>query len=318
MRVFVVIPVHNHVEHTTRCLDCLGRQTWSEWTAVVVDGGSTDGSANILAERYPQTVILRGDDRLWWTGATARGVDYARPNAQPTDFVLFLNNDTEFDEGYLATLVDVSLKHDRALTGSLGVAGSDPSHILHSGVCWDWRHVQSRKIPIESGADSTTRINTLPGRGTLVPIEVFKRVGNLRHRWLPHYQADYEFACRAARAGFGLVVSYNAVVRVDTDTTGSEGDLATPLSPARLCHLLFSRRSIRNVRYRTTYIALACPWRYKLRNFLALMLATVLLISNVPPLYQIKSALLRLLPTHTQQWLIQRRMLAPPRAVEST
>lgn len=310
MCIYVVIPVHNHVSETLRCIECLARQTYSPWACVVVDDGSTDGTADILGDRYPEVVVLRGDGNLWWAGATALAVDYVRKRAQRGDFVLFLNNDTEFKPDYLEKLVETSLQHARALTGSLGVASDDPSRIVHSGVWWDWQWAQSRRLPIEPDVDGSANVNTLPGRGTLVPIEVLDAIGNLNARRLPHYGADYEFACRAFRAGFKLAVAYRAVLRVRTDITGSEGDLATPVSARQVIHLLFSRRSIRNLRYRMTFIALACPARYRVRNWLAILAASALLITNVPPLFQMKNLLFRLLPAGLQRRLTARKIMA--------
>lgn len=312
MHLFVIIPVHNHLSETVRCLDCLARQTFREFSCIVVDDGSTDRTARTLARDYPHVEVLRGDGRLWWAGACARGIERARRTAGAGDFVLLLNNDTEFDADYLQTLVNTSMAHDRALTGSLNVDAADPSRVVDAGIWWDWRTVSSRALPLDPNRDAATGVNTLSGRGTLVPVEVFDAVGGLRARDLPHYAADYEFAMRARRAGFSLAVSYRAVLRVRTDITGREGDLATPLSPADAIDLLRSRKSIRNLRYRLAFVRLACPARYRLRNRAAVLAASLWLLTNVRPIFEVKSALCRrTLPIGWRLWMIRRRLLPP-------
>lgn len=317
LTVHVVIPVHNHISETLRCIACLKQQCFEGIRIIVVDDGSTDDTDREIASQHDDVVLLKGNGNLWWTGATALGVDHVLQTAGADDFVLMLNNDTEFDADYVGLLVACAQAHRGALVGSLSVDIADPSHVVHAGVVWDWRRMESRRLPRAADATCTTQINTLPGRGTLVPVAVFRRIGNLRCRLLPHYHADYEFACRAARAGFSLVVSYDAVIRVHTAITGSEGDLATPIALRRAVHLLSSRRSIRNLRYRMTFIAIACPGRYRIRNWLAILAATMLLVTNVPPLFHIKNFLFRLLPGKAQCVLLDRKMMAPKMGVDA-
>jgi GT2 family glycosyltransferase len=144
----------------------------------------------------------------------------------------------------------------------------------------------------------------------LVPIEVFDRVGSVDARRLPHYAADYEFAMRAARAGFRLALSYKAVVRVNTEITGSEGDLATPVGLREALFLLFSRRSIRNVWHRLQFVSLACPPQFRLRNYLAVLAASAWLITNVPIAFQTKNFLLRMvLAERLKNWMRDRKLI---------
>ena len=311
MHVFVVIPIHNHVNETLRCLADLQAQSYADHSVIVVDGGSTDGSANQIASRFPTVTLLRGDSSLWWTGATEMGIQDARAQAKASDFVLFLNNDTRVDACYLDEIVKASVSHERAVTGSLNVNLGQPDVIIDSGVYWDWAAVQSRQVSVDTGATSSDRVNTLSGRGMLVPVEVFDRIGTLDVKGLPHYAADYEFSMRAANAGLKLAIAYKAVVRVDTTISGREEALATPLRLREAWFLLFSRRSMRNVFDRMRLVSRACPRRYRLRNYLALWAAAFWLLTNVPPFFQAKNFLARtLLPLRLKDWMRHRKLIA--------
>ena len=92
MQTAVVIPVHNRREVTLRCLKCLetdGVFTWA--SALIVDDGSTDGTADGVRARHPAVVVLAGDGNLWWGGAIRRGMEYAY--REGADCVLWLNDD---------------------------------------------------------------------------------------------------------------------------------------------------------------------------------------------------------------------------------
>ena len=72
--VFVVIPVHNGIEHTLRTVRSLLPLLPPGGRVVVVDDGSRDGTAETLRKECSGVVVLRGDGNLWWSGAINEGV----------------------------------------------------------------------------------------------------------------------------------------------------------------------------------------------------------------------------------------------------
>lgn len=51
MRFSIIIPVYNVEEYLGQCLDSIAHQDYSDYEVVIVDDGSTDGSASIY-ERF--------------------------------------------------------------------------------------------------------------------------------------------------------------------------------------------------------------------------------------------------------------------------
>lgn len=49
-RISIIVPVYNVGQHLRKCLDSILGQTFRDWELICVDDGSTDGSADILAE----------------------------------------------------------------------------------------------------------------------------------------------------------------------------------------------------------------------------------------------------------------------------
>ncbi len=47
MTVSVVVPLHNKKDYVRRTLESISKQTFQDWEAIIVDDGSTDGSAEI-------------------------------------------------------------------------------------------------------------------------------------------------------------------------------------------------------------------------------------------------------------------------------
>jgi hypothetical protein len=122
-------------------------------------------------------------------------------------------------------------------------------------------------------------VDVLPGRGTLVPLEVFRRIGTFNRRRLPHYGADYEFSIRARRAGFKLAVSHRATVYAKLRITGLYPPDRSRISLTECARLLCSRKSTANLRYYLHYVWLCSEpgdkWRNTLSHGLGLLLDTV-------------------------------------------
>jgi GT2 family glycosyltransferase len=69
-KIFIIIPVHNRKQITLNCLKSLSKNgDLGRYHVVVVDDGSTDGTAEAIQALYPDIVVLHGDGNLWWTGA---------------------------------------------------------------------------------------------------------------------------------------------------------------------------------------------------------------------------------------------------------
>lgn len=264
MRLFVVIPVHNRAEDTRRCLDALRRQTVvGDIVPVVVDGGSTDGTPDMVAAGYPEAVCLRGADDLWWTGATNRGVEWALRQGTDADAVVTLNNDTSFADDYVERLRDAARRRPGAIVASLVVDERD-GRVVEGGVRIDWRTARFERLARGQPAAGLAAAGLVPvdavsGCGTLVPLAVYRRVGLYDERRLPHYAADYEFSVRAGRAGVPVCVDYAVTVATRLDTTGVHAKVGRGVRPADVVASLWSRRSANGIPQRLRFALAACP-----------------------------------------------------------
>lgn len=226
-KIFIVIPVHNKIEYTTKCLDSLKNQSHPDYEVIVVDDGSQDNSFEIISTHYPEVILLKGDGNLWWTGGTNLGVEYALSKADSADFILTLNNDLEVEPDYLSNLLKVYEITRPSLVGSVSVDIKNPEKIEFLGKKWNPYTAKSK--PSIEGVESYSSLvqkhkfissDVLPGRGTLIPVEVFKKIGLFDFKHFPQYTADHDFARRAYKHGYKLVVSTEAVVKSVVESTG--------------------------------------------------------------------------------------------------
>lgn len=261
MKLWICMPVHNRRSLTLACLHSLSCQEYGGFTVVVCDDGSTDGTADAIRQRFPGTVVLPGNGNLWWTGATNRCVEYVLKHAADGDAVVTLNNDLEVPTDYLQRLVNAARRYPHALISS---ASYDirTRRLVSPGHRQSW--LTSKSTPIDPSSDhlpddpDVAEITHAAGRGTLIPIDAFKRIGLFDERHLPHYGADYDFAHRARRNGYRVLVCFSARVYSHVEETGMARVRQRP-SPAGFYRYLTDKRSPANLRTRWWFAFNNCP-----------------------------------------------------------
>lgn len=209
--IFAIIPVFNRLALTQRVLECLRTQTLSDDIhIVVVDDGSSDGTAEFLKTRSNVTV-LHGDGSLWWGGAINVALRHVLLSALDSDWVLFINNDTQFDEKFVQRLIETGTRNAPAAVGTVICDENATETVLSIGPELDtWRlkvHDKLKQPRSRETNHTLHEVDALSGRGTLYPMAAIKVVGTMRPRLLPHYLADYEFAVRVRKAGYALIVT---------------------------------------------------------------------------------------------------------------
>jgi len=228
--IYIVIPVFNRLNFTIECINSINQQSYKHFKIIIVDHGSTDGSYKYLSDHYPEIIILTGENNLWWAGATNLGVKKALElSILAEDFILTLNNDLVVNNNYLQELLNIFKKEKPCIVGSATVNINEDSKVEFAGIKWNritakyskpkefkenYKDLISNNLIIES--------DLLPGRGTLIPIIVFKLIGLYDEKNFPHYAADDDFSLRSRRKGYRLLVSTKAVVKSHVEESGLE------------------------------------------------------------------------------------------------
>lgn len=280
--LFIIIPVYNRKQLTRNCLLSLRKQTFLNFTTVVIDDGSSDGTTEMIKKEFSEVVLLNGDGNLWWTGATNIGVKYVLENAAKADYILTLNDDTIIQPNYLETLIVCASNHQRSLIGSIALKNIDRMTIEDGGVKINWFTAKFKFLArgnkykiIVNEEPSVTPVDVLSGRGTLIPIETFHEIGLYDFLRLPHYGADYEFSHRAKKNGYNLFINYKSTVVNKVKSKVNEIE----------CHSfkwngflkkLFSKGSPICIRYRWNFARLTCPKLY-LPSFFLLDISRIII-----------------------------------------
>jgi N-acetylglucosaminyl-diphospho-decaprenol L-rhamnosyltransferase len=116
----VIVVTHNGRERALETLEsALAAQSWLDAEWLVVDAGSTDGTAEAIAERFPEVTLFRRANRGF---AASNNVALAAARGR---YVLLLNPDVTFRHGTLGELV--AAMDVRPEVGIASVVQSDAS-----------------------------------------------------------------------------------------------------------------------------------------------------------------------------------------------
>lgn len=253
--IYIIIVVYKRLELTRKCLDSLSNQSYPNYKVIVVDHCTTDSSTfDWIKETYPEWVVIKGDDSMWWTGATNFGIQYVTENYEihwEADFILSLNNDLTVESNYLKSLTEVYQHHQPCMVGSISLYADDLERIDFAGCKWNKVSTRIRSaIDLNTKYSSIKELGTIgtdliPGRGALYPIKAIKEIGLYDEQTFPHYASDYDFSYRMFKKGYQLLISTKSIVRSEIGETGLRFDKSSTVVPS-IKMLLETQRSIRS------------------------------------------------------------------------
>lgn len=250
-RVYIIMPVHNRKEITRTFILCLLQQTYTNYHLVLVDDGSTDGTADMVKSYLPDSTILTGTGDWWWGGSLEQGYQWVRANvAEQGEVVVIENDDVEFEPDYLEKGVSFLKKSPGTLLLSQAYS-KQSGKLLDIGVVADWRRMTF------DHARNKEEINCLSTRGLFMTVGDFMKTGGFRPRMLPHYGSDFEFTIRAKKRGLILTSDESVKLLMNEETTGIHG--LKEQSLGKYLKKIFSKRATGNPVYFSSFILLSCP-----------------------------------------------------------
>jgi GT2 family glycosyltransferase len=202
--VHIVILTWNGRNDTLECLRSLV-PVWSDRIrGILVDNGSTDGTAEAVKHEFPDLILLENRENLGFTEGSNVGIRYALDHG--ADYVLLLNNDTVVDKGFLRELLQVAARSDRIGFVSPKIYFSDPPDMLwFAGArfyswCGYGRMVGYREKDCGQ-YDEVREIDRPCGCAVLVSRRLCEEVG-LMDPGIFLYSDEVEWTLRARKKGF--------------------------------------------------------------------------------------------------------------------
>lgn len=202
----IIIPNYNGIKYIEKCLNSLEGEPAH---ILVVDNGSTDGSVQLVAERFPQVGLLRLDCNYGFCTAVNRGVGQCR-----TPYVILLNNDTEVKSGFVRAMEEPLQKNVRIFSGAAQMLNLyQPEKIDDAGDYYcalGWAFALGKDRP-KQNYQRPRRIFAACGGAAIYRREVMEYLGLLDENHFA-YLEDIDLGYRARIHGYENVYIPEAVV----------------------------------------------------------------------------------------------------------
>ena len=191
----VYIPNFNGAAVLPRTLQSLRGQS-ERLAVVVVDNGSSDGSAAAARSDFPEVTVLELGENLGFGPALNRAVA-----AHPAEAIVLLNSDVECEPGFCAALTG-ALDADAAMVAGVLLQEREPGLIDSAGIVadhtlmgFDYLHGE----PVAAAASAPAPLGPTGG-AALYRREAFEAIGGFDERIFLYYE-DLDLALRLAAHG---------------------------------------------------------------------------------------------------------------------
>lgn len=98
-KISIIIPTYNSKDYLMRCIDSLLLQTYKNIEIIVVDDGSTDGTEEVIKNKYANKIIYIKQLNLGVSSARNKGIELATG-----DYIFFVDADDTIDKEVLMDL----------------------------------------------------------------------------------------------------------------------------------------------------------------------------------------------------------------------
>jgi hypothetical protein len=221
--ISVVVVNWNRKELLRACLASLARQTGVSFETIVVDNGSTDGSAEMAGGEF-QTRVIRNSGNRGFCAANNQGIAAARG-----EFIALLNNDAEAEPGWLAALARACDKEPEVgMAASKILVWEDPRRIDKAGhlIFPDGQNRgRGAGAPDVGQFDREEEVLWPDGCAALYRRRMLDQIGGFDEDFFA-YGDDAELGLRARIAGWKCRYAPDAVVRHHRGSTMGKGSAA--------------------------------------------------------------------------------------------
>jgi len=218
-QISIIILNWNGRQFLDSCLGSLAEQTLRAFEVVLVDNGSSDGSADFVRERFPWVRLVELTDNTGFAGGNNHGLSVCGG-----EFIVTLNNDTRAEPDFLDELVKPILADPKVGMVAAKMLNYYQTEIIDGVGLKVATNGFGYNVGVgeqdEGQYDTSQSVFGPCGGAALYRREMIKDVGFFDRDFFAYYE-DFDLAWRGRLAGWKSVTAPAAIVyHVHSATSG--------------------------------------------------------------------------------------------------
>jgi GT2 family glycosyltransferase len=213
----VVMVAYNNLDYTAQAIEAVLANTAPPFEFVLVDNGSSDGTAEYFMQLRDQlgggvaVQVLSNKENLGYTLAANQGIRAARGC-----HVVLLNNDTQVRPGWLAGLLDAARSEPKVAIVTAKILCMDGRVQNAGGIYHHPDGSYTLPFALEDRLAPTVtknrKVESAGGPCMLLTRELLNEVGLFDAAYSPAYFEDSDLGMRARSKGFSLLYAHSSEV----------------------------------------------------------------------------------------------------------
>lgn len=203
-RILTIVVTYNAMRWVDRCLSSVAHSIVQS-DVFVVDNCSTDGTADYIAEHYPEVILYRSPKNLMFGRGNNVGLEYALKKGY--DYVYLLNQDAWVMPGTFSKMLTVFENHPEY--GILSPMQMAPNNTDFEML---FNRLVVKKLPTDYSSAQVCDVEFVQAANWMISRRCLETVGGFSPSF-PHYGEDENYCDRTLFKGFkiGVVPQASAV-----------------------------------------------------------------------------------------------------------
>lgn len=231
----IIFACYNRIDKTRVCIDSLLRQldeTSIRYKFYICDDRSTDGTLEMLQEKFPNSSIIRTKGNYYWSKSMNVVMNAARKDNP--DYYLMINDDVLFHEYAIKIMLDSYHMADRHPCGIVGTTVSvDNGKATYGGRMDDNAKIIMPSVPLPECKVANWNC-------FLIDAGTVSRVGIIDGKY-EHGGGDYDYCYRMRKKGIPIYIAHDIIGQCESNNV-SLSFLSAGISRKKRLQAYFSRK----------------------------------------------------------------------------